>query len=321
MHAIRQHAFGPPEALVLEPVPDPVAGEGQVLIRVGAAGVHLLDTAIRAGVHGGPFPLPELPMTPGREVAGEVVDGDPAWRGKRVVAHLGMASGGYAELAVAPVSSLHELPTQVSYPEAVATIGTGRTALAVLDKAAITAEDVVVIPAAAGGIGSVAVQAARNAGAVVIGLASEPKLDTVRGLGAHHAYPYTDDWPDQVRAELGDREVTVALDGVGGKPGRQALELLGTAGRMVMFGWSAGAPVELHAEDFYGRGLTVSVPIGRPMISRPGFLRSLETRALAEVAAGRIRPLTNPPIPLAHAAQAHRDLEQRRTVGKVVLIP
>jgi NADPH:quinone reductase len=321
MHAIRQHAFGPPETLVLETVSDPVPEEGQVLIRVGAAGVHLLDTAIRAGVQGGPFPLPELPMTPGREVAGEVVGGDPAWRGKRVVAHLGMASGGYAELAVAAVSSLHELPPAVSLPEAVATIGTGRTAVAVLDKAAITEQDVVVIPAAAGGIGSVAVQAARNAGAVVIGLASRSKLDTVWALGAHQAYTYTDDWPDQVRAALGEREVTVVLDGVGGKPGRLALELLGTAGRMVMFGWSAGSPVELRAEDFYGRGLTVSVPIGRAMVRRPGVLRALETRALAEVAEGRIRPLTNPPIPLAQAPRAHHDLEQRATVGKVVLIP
>src|ERR687888_2660669 len=100
MHAIRQHSFGPPSILVYEPVDDPVTGADQVRIAVTAAGVHLLDTTIRAGVSGGPFPLPSLPMTPGREVAG-VVDEvgsavDPVWLGRRVVAHLGQASGGDA---------------------------------------------------------------------------------------------------------------------------------------------------------------------------------------------------------------------------------
>lgn len=325
MHAIRQHAFGPPSTLRLEPVPDPVPGEGQVLIRVAAAGVHLLDTAIRSGVGGGPFPLPALPMTPGREVAGtvgQVGSGVPAsWLGRRVVAHLGAAGGGYAELAVASAASLHEVPDGVSDAEAVATIGTGRTAMAVLDDARITADDVVLVPAAAGGIGAFVVQAARNAGATVVGLASSGKLDVVRELGAEPVLDYTlDDWPDRVREALGDHEVTVVLDGVGGKPGRQALELLGTAGRLVMFGWSAGTPLELSAMDFYGRGLTVSVPIGQRIVGRPGALRALEEQAMAEVAAGRIRPLTHQPIPLAEAARAHTELEGRRTVGKVVLV-
>src|SRR5215207_3780210 len=103
MHAIQQHAFGPAENLVYEEVDDPVPGEGQARIAVETAGVHLVDTLIRKGETGGPFPLPDLPMIPGREVAGTVdatgsgVDG--RWLGQRVVAHLGMASGGYAELA------------------------------------------------------------------------------------------------------------------------------------------------------------------------------------------------------------------------------
>lgn len=324
MHAIRQHAFGPPSTLNLESVPDPVPEAGQVLIRVGAAGVHLLDTAIRSGTGGGPFGLPDLPMTPGREVAG-VVDrvgqGVPAsWLGRRVVAHLGQASGGYAELAVAALTSLHEIPDGVSDEAAVATIGTGRTAMAILADARITEDDVVLVPAAAGGIGAFVVQAARNAGATVIGLASTTKLDVVRGLGADLVFDYTlDDWPDRVREALGDDEVTVVLDGVGGTPGRHALDLLGVAGRLVMFGWSAG-PLELSAADFYGRGLTVSVPIGQRIVREPGLLRELEERALAEVAADRIRPLTHQPIPLAEAARAHAELEGRGTVGKVVLV-
>src|SRR3712207_1669291 len=130
MHAIRQYEFGPAESLVFEEVPAPVPGPGQVRVAVAASGVHLLDTSIRRGESGGPFPLPGLPMTPGREVAG-VVDAvgegvDQGWLGRRVVAHLGQASGGYAELAVVDVVSVHEVPAGVGFEAAVAMIGTGR---------------------------------------------------------------------------------------------------------------------------------------------------------------------------------------------------
>src|SRR5438105_9150650 len=137
MHAIRQYEFGAAQTLRHEQVDDPQPGPGQVRIAVTAAGVHLLDTTIRAGRAGGPFALPELPMTPGREVAGTVdavaSDVDSAWLGKRVVAHLGQASGGYAELAVTSAGQLHEIPAGLSDADAVAMIGTGRTTLAVLD--------------------------------------------------------------------------------------------------------------------------------------------------------------------------------------------
>ncbi|AXB41931.1 zinc-binding dehydrogenase [Amycolatopsis albispora] len=327
MHAIRQHEFGPAGNLRYEEVEDPKPGRGQVRIRVRAAGVHLLDTTIRQGIGGGPMPLPELPMTPGREVAGVVdqlgEDADASWLGKRVVAHLGAASGGYAELAVAPVTALQEIPDGVTEDGAVATIGTGRTAMAVLNDAKITAGDTVLVTAAAGGIGSFAVQYAHNAGAFVIGLArGEEKLAIVRELGADLVFDYSEDgWAERVREALGGRELTVALDGVGGSQGRAALELLGVGGRLVMFGWSAGEPPELSAMDFYGRGLTVSVPIGQRIMRVPGAMRALEDQALAEVAAGRIVPLVNEPIPLAEAARAHTELERRRTVGKVVLRP
>src|SRR4051794_4976053 len=119
MYAIRQEEFGPAENLRYQEVDDPLPGEGQVRIKVEAAGVHLLDTSIRSGESGGPYGLPELPMTPGREVAG-VVDalgaGVPEdWRGARVAAHLGPGgSGGYAQLAIAKAASLHRIPDSVS---------------------------------------------------------------------------------------------------------------------------------------------------------------------------------------------------------------
>jgi NADPH2:quinone reductase len=325
MHAIRQHEFGPPETLIYEEVADPVPAEGQVRIAVEAAGVHLLDTTIRKGESGGPFPLPDLPMTPGREVAGRVEALGPGvddqWLGRRVVAHLGMASGGYAELAVAPAGALHELPDDLEADAAVAMIGTGRTTMGILEVAQPTPDDVVLVTAAAGGIGSLLVQAAHNVGAIVAGVAGGPdKVERARKLGADVGVDYRDaGWPDTVRDALEGRSVTLALDGVGGEIGRGALELLGPGGRIVMFGWSSGTPLELSAGDLYAGGITASAAVGPRTMQRPGGMRDLETRALAEAAAGRLVPSVTR-FPLADAAQAHAALEGRNTVGKTVLL-
>ncbi|WP_026874146.1 zinc-binding dehydrogenase [Jiangella gansuensis] len=328
MHAIRLHEFGPAQNLRYEQAPDPSPGPGRVLVAVEASGVHLIDTALRAGTTGGgPIPVPELPMIPGREVAGTVravgSDVDAAWLGRRVVVHLGLASGGYARLAVASADAVHVLPDGLAPDVAVAMIGTGRTAVAVLDVAALTAGDVVVVTAAAGGLGSLFVQAARHAGAVVVGTAGgADKVARVRQLGATHAVDYRKgSWPDEVRAALGDREVSVVLDGVGGVLGRAAMDLLGVGGRLVMFGWSSGELLPFTSNDLVDRGLTATWAIGRRVVSRgPGALRELEARALAEAAAGRLVPVVHR-FPLADAAAAHVALENRNTVGKVVLVP
>jgi NADPH2:quinone reductase len=325
--AIRQYEFGPAETLRYEEVPDPVPGEGQVLIEVASAGVHLLDTVIRTGTDGGPFPLPELPMTPGREVAGTVAaigpGVDAGWVGKRVVAHLGMASGGYAALAMAAETSLHEVPDSLTTEAAVAMIGTGRTAVGILDAAEIEADDVVLVPAAAGGLGSLFVQAARGAGAVAVGLAGGPaKVRQVRDLDADIAADYRDPgWPERVLAELDGRKPTVLLDGVGGEIGRAGLEMLAVGGRIVMFGWTSGTVTPFTSADVAAGSLSVVWITGPRMLKRYGGLRGLETRSLAEAAAGRLTPLVHPPFPLADAAAAHRALEGRATTGKVVLAP
>ncbi|MGW1342156.1 zinc-binding dehydrogenase [Kribbella sp. NPDC002412] len=324
MKTIRLHEFGPAENLRYEEVPDPVPAAEQVLIRVAAAGVHLVDTTLRSGTGGGgPIPLPELPTIPGREVAGRVEAVGPgvdaAWIGKRVVVHLGMVPGGYAELAVAKVESLHELPDHVDAAQAVAAIGTGRTTAGILSQAQLSADDVVLVTAAAGGIGSYLVQAARNVGATVIGLAGGPeKVQLVRDLGAHYAVDYKNpDWPTDLKSELGDRAITVLLDGVGGDNGRQAFDLLGVGGRLLMFGWSGGGPIHLTTEDLMSRGLTATWAIGPKLLPK---LRSLESTALEEAFSGRWQAPTTT-FPLAEAAQAHRALESRATTGKVVLIP
>ncbi|WP_427893664.1 zinc-binding dehydrogenase [Kribbella sp. GL6] len=322
MKAIRLHAFGPAENLVYEEVPDPVPAAGTVLIEVEAAGVHLVDTMIRAGATGGsPIPVPDLPTIPGREVAGRVREAGPgvdrSWIGKRVVVHLGMVPGGYAELAVAKVESLYELADHVDAAQAVATIGTGRTTAGILQQARLTMEDVVLVTSAAGGIGSYLIQTARNVGAVAIGLAGGPsKVEAVRSLGAQYAVDYRDpDWAQALKDALDGQEITVLLDGVGGTNGQQAFDLLGPGGRAFLFGWSGGGPIEFTHEDLMTRGLTVGWALGAKLTSR---LRELESAALEETTTGRWQALTTT-FPLSEAAAAHRALETRATTGKVVL--
>ncbi|MET7310319.1 zinc-binding dehydrogenase [Streptomyces sp. NPDC005134] len=333
MHAVRLHAFGPAENLTYETTDDPVPGPGQVRIAVAAAGVHLLDTALREGM-AGPFPAPaELPTVPGREVAGTVdmLGGstDPGLLGNRVVAHLGTAPGGYAELAVTDADRLHRIPPGLGEAEAVAMIGTGRTTLGILQFTDLGPDSIALVPAAAGGIGTLLVQYAKNAGATVIGLAGGPaKTAAVRANGADLAVDYTlADWPRRVRAHLDGlgRRATVVYDSVGGVTGRAAVDLLGKGGQHIVFGWSGeglhnGSPLTFTDEDLAERGITSESVLGPAMMQKAGGLRVLEERALAEAAAGRLRPAVQR-FPLAEAAAAHRALETRGTMGKVVLVP
>ncbi|MFF5938693.1 zinc-binding dehydrogenase [Streptomyces sp. NPDC012508] len=332
MHAIRLHAFGPAENLTYEEVEDPAPGPGQVRIAVTAAGVHLLDTALRLGATG-PFPAPaELPTIPGREVAGTVdalgEGTDPSWLGKRVVAHLGMAPGGYAELAVVDAGRLHALADHLGEAEAVAMIGTGRTTLGILQFTELGPDSIAVVPAAAGGIGTLLVQYAKNAGATVIGLAGGPeKVALVKENGADLAVDYKlPDWPDQVRAFLGSRTATVVFDSVGGATGLAAVDLLGKGGRHVVFGWSGaglhdGEPLTFTDEELAARGITSESVLGPVMLQKAGGdVRNLELASLAAATAGTLRPAVHR-FPLAEAASAHRALETRGTIGKVVLIP
>ncbi|MFG2452393.1 zinc-binding dehydrogenase [Streptomyces sp. NPDC048512] len=327
MHAIRLHTFGPADHLVHERVDDPVPGPGQVRIAVAAAGVHLLDAALREGMRGGPAPGPTvLPTIPGREVAGTVEslgEGVAAlWLGRRVVAHLGFAPGGYAELAVTDVDRVHDIPENLDFAQAVAMIGTGRTAMGIVQFAEPGPADVVVVPAAAGGIGTLLVQYAHHRGATVIGLAGGPaKVARVRENGADHAVDYTEpSWSEKVRAQLGGRPATVVFDGVGGGVAREAVALLGPGGRHVVFGWS-GEGIR-DGSPYLVEGVSEQV-LGPVMLRRAGGpdpVRTLELRALAQAASGRLSPAVTR-FPLAEAAAAHRALESRATIGKVVLEP
>ncbi|WP_412079271.1 zinc-binding dehydrogenase [Streptomyces xanthophaeus] len=331
MNAIRLHAFGPAENLTYEPAPTPAPAPGQVRIAVAAAGVHLLDTSLREGVQGGPsHALPELPTIPGREVAGTVdalgPGTDPAWLGRQVVVHLGFVPGGYAEYAVADADRLHALPPGLDPAQAVAMIGTGRTTLGILQFTELGPGSVALVPAAAGGIGTLLVQYAKNAGATVVALAGGPaKTALAAANGADLALDYTaPGWPEAVRARYPDG-ATVLFDSVGGATARACLDLLAPGALHLVFGWSGG-PLTLTDTEraaLTARGITTQHVLGPAMLQRVGTpdpLRTLETRALAEAATGRLRPaLTR--YPLAEAATAHRALESRATTGKVILEP
>ena len=323
MHAIRLHELGPASNLVLDDLPDLEPAAGQVRIAVEAAGVHLLDVSLRRGDEGTPIHLPELPTVPGREVAG-VVDRvgagvDTSWVGRRVVAHLGMVPGGYAEQAVTSPDKLFVVPEHVSFADAIAAVGTGRTALGVLELEPPAKEDVVLIPSAAGGLGWLLAQAASAVGATVVAAAgSADRVAALAPLGVDQVADYSEPgWAEQVRERTGG--VSLVYDGVGGEVGREAFDLLRPGGRQVMFGFSAGAPTEFTSSDVVERGVTVGWSLGPRMMALPGGIPGLAGRALERVAAGDWRPLVTT-YPLAEAGRAHADLEQRRALGKVVLI-
>ncbi len=326
MRAIRLHAFGGPDRLVLDELPDLTPGPGQVRIAVEAAGVHLVDTVLRRGDPGPvSLPLPQLPTVPGREVAG-VVDAlgdgvDPGWLGRRAVAHLGPVPGGYAEQAVTAVDGqLFAVPGHVGAADAVAAAGTGRTAQGVLELEPPSAGDVVLVPSAAGGLGWLLVQAARERGATVVAAArGRDRTARLAELGADLVVDYGEaGWDDRVRDAVGG--VTLVYDGVGGAVGRCALELLRPGGRLVLFGWSSGGVTALDSGDLVRLGITAGWSLGPRMAALPGGIPGLAGRALDRVASGAWRPLVTV-YPLVEAARAHADLEARRALGKVVLAP
>lgn len=321
MKAIRIHAFGPEEKLHYDDVPLPEPGPGQVRIAVRAAGVHVLDAFMHEGDPGKiPFPVPDLPVIPGREVAG-VVDAlgdgvEDSWLGRRVVTHLGLVNAGYAEFAVREADAVFPVPDVLDFPAAITMVGTGRAALGIWRAVEVGAGDAVLVTAAAGGVGTLLVQLAKAVGATVVGAAGGPvKTARIRAAGADRAVDYTlPGW----EKEAG--EVSVVFDGVGGEAGRLAFELLGPGGVHVVHGWSAGEITAFTSADLRDRAVSAVYALGPRMARLPGGLRALQEEALAGAAAGRLVPAVTT-FPLVEAAAAHAALRGRETVGKVVLLP
>ncbi len=312
MRVARIDRFGGPAVLIPATAPDPVAGPGEVVVDVHWAGVTFADTRLRAGAPG-PF-TGTPPLVPGNGVAGVVAavgDGvEPALVGTRVVSGTGGA-GGYAERVAVPAGGLVPVPDGLPLDDAAALLADGRTALLLARAARIRAGERVLVEAAAGGLGTVLVQVARDAGARVVAAAGGgDKLALARALGAEEAVDYRrPGWAEDVGP------VDVAFDGVGGAIGRAAFGLVAPGGRIVTYGAASGEWAAPSPEEAADRGVT-AVHLERPA---PETLMALTAEALALAAAGRIRAVIGARVPLSRAADAHAALEARATMGKTLL--
>ena len=318
MRAVVMRAFGPPNVLEVAEVPDPEPGPGEVVIDVDYASVTFVETQVRAGHPPNPRMLPELPAVLGNGVGGTVSAigsaDDAILLGRRVVASLA-GTGGYAERAVVAAGRLVDVPDGLPLRDATALLADGRTAIGLVRRANPGPGDAVVVEAAGGGVGTLLVQLARNAGARVIGLASsERKLAVARDLGADLAISYADaGWESRVRDATGG--IDVAFDGVGGEIGLTAFGLLNQGGRYVPFGMASGtfAPVSLEV----ARARRVAVLASTPPTAYE--MREYTIAALAEAVAGRLRPVIGQVRDLSRAADAHAAIAARETIGKTLL--
>jgi NADPH2:quinone reductase len=318
MKAVVIREFGPPGVLRLEDVPGPSAGRAEVVIDVAFAGITFVETQVRAGRPPSKAMLPALPAILGNGVGGTVIrageGAGPGLLGQRVVAALG-GKGGYAEEAAAAVAGVVEVPDGLELRDATALLADGRTALGLTELAGPGSGDTVLVEAAAGGVGTLLVQFARNAGARVVALAGgERKLALARDLGADLVVDYRDaGWPSRVREAAG--KVDVVFDGVGGDIGLAAFGLLGDGGRFCPFGMASGGFTPVGPDLARERGVVV-LRNGPPDAER---VRALSKAALDEAAAGRIRPVIGQQFRLSQAAAAHEAIETRATIGKTLL--
>jgi len=335
MQAVRAKSFGTPDVLVLEEVPVPRPGPGQMLIKVESAAVNFSDVKRRRN---DTYPFPTtLPYIPGGEVAGTVetlgdgVEGPQV--GTPVFALVGAdGSTGYAQYALANASGVIPIPPGLGADVASGLVIAGSTAVLVLKEAArLQAGESVLVQGAAGGVGSYAVQVAKLLGAgTVIGAAGSPgKREAVLALGADHAVDYTEmDWPGRVLELTDGRGVDVVLEMAGGASFEQGLSCLAPFGRVVVYGSSSGEPLQMGPEKiqalFYDPSPNqslVAFNLGLWFTMRPEAAVGALQTLIGYVASGQVEVPIGHVLPLSQAAEAHRMIEERRTTGKIVLKP
>ena len=316
MRAIQVSRFGGPEVLVPAEVPAPVAGPGQLLIEVDAAGVNYADTH---RTDGSTTTIVELPFIPGSEVIGRTRDG------RRVLAHT-FKGGGYAEFAVVAADDAVDVPGRVGDAEALALLIQGLTAWHLLRSSArLSRGESVVVNAAAGGVGTLAVQLARHFGASrVIAVAStEEKRKLAVSLGADIAVASDPDgYAARVVAANNNRPVDVVLESTGGATFDAALGALAGFGRLVTYGNSAreGRRPLVDPALLSEHNLAVAGFWLQPALKAPGAYREPLAELFDLVATGKLEPVIAE-YPLAEAGRAHEELRARRTTGKLVLRP
>ena len=316
MRAVQQQEFGGPEVLAVVELPVPEPGPGEVLIEVARAGVNFADTHQRRNVY---LAADEMPLVPGSEVAGIRTD-----TGERVVA-LTSGRGGYAQFALARAEHAFPIPDGVDDGTALALLLQGLSAWHLLRTAARLQEgESVVVHAAAGGTGSLALQLARafGAGRVIATASSDAKRELALGLGAHVAIDGdAEGLTERLLAANGGAPVDVVLDAIGGPVFDASLEALAPFGRLVTYGVSGGATNAPNTRRLMRASRSVVGFWFRHVLERPGMAEGALADLFTRARAGEITVVVGATYPLTQAAQAQIDLAARRTTGKLLLDP
>ncbi len=322
MKAIRINETGGPEVMHLEEIETPVPGEGEVLIKVAAVGINYADLAQRQGAY---LTRTRTPMTLGVEVAGTVAELGPGVRtpaeGSRVVAYV---NGGYAEYAVAQATTVMPVPPGLDFTQAAAFPVQGLTAYQLLRESAhIQPGESVLVHAAAGGVGTLAIQLAKLMGAgIVVGTASNSsKLDLIRRLGADAAINYTEDnWVEEVKNATRGQGTDIILEMVGGEIAEQSLKCLAPFGRIVIYGAASGKIAQFSGIQLMYKNQAIIGYWLTSQLQRADRIAMAAMELMQFLASGKLQIIVGQTFPLAEAAQAHQAIAERRTMGKVVLL-
>jgi NADPH:quinone reductase len=311
--AIEIQQFGGPEVFELRDLPEPEPGAGETLVEISRVGVNFADTHTTRNDY---LAEQQLPLIPGAEVSGRTGDG------RRVAALLG--SGGYAQKVAVPTAALVPLPDEVDDDQAAAILLQGLTALALVERCArIVAGETIVVEAAAGGTGTLAVQLAKRAGARVIGLASSAeKRALVAELGADATVDSrSEELGAAIREANGGERVDAVLHMSGGEAFDQELGVLAPLGRMVVFGIASSEQREVSTGALLRGSKSVVGFWLAHLLGRPDLVAPMIGDLLSALARGELTATIGEVYPLSEAARAHEDLIARRTTGKLLLDP
>lgn len=313
MKAIQISEFGGPDVMKLVELPDPVAAEGEVILDVTAIGINYADTHQTENSYLSPQ---KLPMIPGLEVTG-------TFEGKRYLASA--SSGGYAEKAAAHKALLAPIPDSVTDEQALCMLVQGTTAWHILKTMGhLSPGETVVVHAAAGGVGTLAIQLAKMWGAKVIAVtSSEEKAALAKSLGADEVVEAgNENLAKALRAANGGKGVDIVLEMVGGTTFDQSLEALGDFGRIITYGMaSRTAPQPVHPGSLMHGSKTISGFWLANCFANPSMMGEVIAQLFALAAEGKLKPVIGGTYPLNEAASAHRAMLARETTGKIVLKP
>ncbi|HEV8659573.1 MAG TPA: quinone oxidoreductase [Thermoanaerobaculia bacterium] len=320
MHAIRVEAVGGPEVLRYVEIETPRPSAGEVLVHIEAIGINYVDVYHRTGLY-----KMALPFTPGSEAAGTVAEVGPEvtgfFKGDRVA--YAMIPGAYAEYAVVPAAKLVVVPKTIDTRTAAAVMVQGMTAHYLATSThALKSGDTAIVHAAAGGVGGLLVQIAKKKGARVFGTASTPKLQIVRDDGADVVIDYTkEDFESVVMQATEGKGVNVVYDSVGKTTFDKSLNCVALRGLLALFGQSSGPVPPFDPARLAKNGTYLTRPSLAHYMSTRGELLWRANDVFDMIAAGTLKVRIDRDVPLPDAAEAHRALESRQTIGKILLIP